>query len=62
MMHSYLMDWRCKAKSLDHDKKVTVTYKYEVTCSVELNKYPKYDDYLFDKSHGNKAKSLDHEL
>ena len=35
-----------KVKSSDHDI-VTVTYnKYEVTGSVKLNKYPKYDRYL----------------
>ena len=35
--------------------------KYEVTRSMELNKYPKYDAYLLDRTRDNKAKSLYHE-
>ena len=47
MMTSYLIGSEIKAKSLDHEIKVTVTNKnYEVTCSVKLNKYTEYDAYL----------------
>ena len=38
------------AKSLDYEKKVTAIYKtYEFINSVRLNKYPKYDAFLFDR-------------
>ena len=40
-----------------------MTYKkYEVTHSVKLNNYPKYDAYLLDTPPKYKAKSLNHEM
>ena len=51
MMLLFLYDRRYKAKSLDHEIYVTMTYKkYEVIRSMKLNKYPKYDAYLLDRA------------
>ena len=49
-MPSYLKWLEIQGKnSLDHETWVTVTYKKnEVTCSVKLHKYPKYDANLLD--------------
>ena len=40
-----------------------MTYqKYEVTRSVKLHKYQKYDNYLLDRARDIRQKSLDHEI
>ena len=51
MMPFYLTVWDIQVKTLNHEIKVTVTYKkYEVIRSVELNKYPKCDAFLLDRA------------
>ena len=50
MMTSYLIGSKHKAKSLDYEMFVTVTYKNIRSPTVcELKKDPKYDAYLLDR-------------
>ena len=50
MTSFYKIRSKYKAKSLDHEIQVTVTSKwYEDIDSVRLNKYPKYDAFLFER-------------
>ena len=62
MMPSYLIQSEIQGKISGPYISHSFLKKYEVTCSVKLNKYSKYDTYQLDRARENKAKSMDHEI